>query len=464
MDNGVDLAEPLELADLPPRAGDRTRPLDILLICDDRHPANVVKDHIDAFLRHSLHRFRTYNPMRQWTGLIDVVEDFDAVMIHYSILAIREEFLPPRVAEMIRRFQGLKLQFIQDEYRWINQICDRVAELGIHVLFSALRPQNIRKVYGCRDLAAIMKFGTLSGYVPDNLLRLSPPPIRERPLHITYRARELPYWLGHFGRQKHMLAEKFPSIAARHGLRYDLSGRETERIYGNDWISFLCSGKAMLGTEGGSSIFDFDGEAERRTNDYLKRHPAATYEMVHRDVLALLEGRIVHRALTPRIFEAAALKCALVLTRGEYAGVLEAGRHYIPLEPDLSNADEVAELLKDDDYLQEMADRTYDEIVASGRYSMRRFISGVDTAIAIAAERFAESSWTGSHPAPARVQVRRRSRLATWATLQWKRLLYLSSKAGRQRSWHAFRHWFAGTPAYLPYSRLKASWKRASRP
>lgn len=455
--------EPVELADLPQHEVRGTRRLDVLLVCDDRHPANVVRDHIEAFRLYSRHAIHTYNPLRERFGLIDYIGNFDAVIVHYSILAIREEFLPRPDAERIRRFDGLKLQFIQDEYRWIDRITDMTVRLGIHVLFSALRPPNIRKVYHRSELAGVLKFGTLSGYVPDNLLGLPLPPIRERPLHITYRAREIPYWLGRLGHQKRHLAEAFPVVAARHGLRYDISGREADRVYGHDWIAFLCSSKAVLGTEGGSSIFDFDGEVERSATEYLARNPGAGFDAVFRDVLASFDGKIVHRALTPRIFEAAALKCALVLTRGEYAGVLEPWRHYIPLEPDFSNADDVARLLKDDDRLQEMADRAYDEIVASGRYGMRQFVAGVDRAIALAQRRFSGASWAGPHPPAARRPAWKTPVPILRCAIAWRFVRYRFSRPVLQKAWANFVYHLATSRPHRAYQRLKAACLRAWR-
>ncbi len=42
-------------------------------------------------------------------------------------------------------------------------------------------------------------------------------------------------------------------------LKLDISAKEDDRIYGNDWHAFLQNSKAVLGTEGGATIFDFDG-------------------------------------------------------------------------------------------------------------------------------------------------------------------------------------------------------------
>ena len=66
---------------------------------------------------------------------------------------------------------------------------------------------------------------------------------------------------------------------------------------------------------------------------------------------------------------------------GEYRGVLEPWKHYLPLERDFSNLDEVCGFLQDDDYLQELVDRTYQDIIESGDYDMSLLGRGMDAMI-----------------------------------------------------------------------------------
>jgi hypothetical protein len=65
-------------------------------------------------------------------------------------------------------------------------------------------------------------------------------------------------------------------------------------------------------------------------------------------------------------------KTAQLLVEGRYSGALEAGRHYLPIRRDFSNLDDVLEQASDPAVLAELADRAYEEVYASGRYSFRR--------------------------------------------------------------------------------------------
>ena len=82
--------------------------------------------------------------------------------------------------------------------------------------------------------------------------------------------------------------------------------------------------------------------------------------------------------VSPRVFEAAAARAALILFEGDYSGVVEADVHYIPLKKDFSNLDEVFERLKDVAALEEMVERTYRDLISSGRFSYEKFVHQFD--------------------------------------------------------------------------------------
>jgi hypothetical protein len=366
----------LDTLDVAPRSRGR-RTCNVLLLCDDRYPAGTTQSHISALRRLSRHRVYTFNPMVNPIERLGGLSAFDVVVIHYSLFILSDSYLPPAARDEVTGFKGLKVQFIQDEYRRIEEVTAAIRNLDIHVLISSLRPENVEKVYS-RMIPKVVVLSSLPGYVRSDLAGAEVPPLAGRPLHATYRSRELPYWLGRQARQKHELAMRFPEVAARYGLHVDISARETERRYGRDWIELILSGRSVLGTEGGASIFDFTGDIERETQAYLERHPVATFEEVHRALLAPHEGNVTHRVLTPRLFEAIALRTALVLVSGQYCGILRPWHHYVPVREDFGNAGEVARALQDARFLQAMADCAYREIVQPGRYSESQFVARID--------------------------------------------------------------------------------------
>ena len=341
----------------------------VLLLCDDRLThADTVLDHVAALSRDSFHRVRRFNPRgRPGLGPLRLAE-FDAVVVHYSLACVVDSYLAPAWREAIAAYPGLKLQFIQDEYRWVERVTRTIAEMGVAVLFSCLPPDEMRRIYGPR-LPGVRLEPTLTGFVPRRLEGVATPAIADRPLHVVYRGRELPFWLGDLAQDKVRIAKGFAERAAGAGLAVDLAWREADRLYGPAWRSFLVSGRATLGTGSGASIADFDGSVERAVEAHLRRHPRASYEEVAREVLRPHEGNVRFDVVSPRLFEAAALRTALVQYPGWYSGIAEEGRHYLRLERDFSNFEEVAGRLRDSDGLQDLAERAHRDLVASGDFS-----------------------------------------------------------------------------------------------
>lgn len=337
-----------------------------------------MRQHIAALSTLSQHEVLRFNPVDHpaAAALLDL-DEFDVVSIHYSLAVWHERYLPSALAEKLARFRGLTVVFIQDEYRSVDVATAKMRELGVDVLFSCVPPEAVPLVYGAR-LPGVEIITTLPGYVPDDLIGRSVAPVGERVVDVGYRSRRVPPWLGRLGQEKTEIALGFAARAREHGLRCDISVREQDRIYGEDWNRFLGACRATLGTESGSSVVDFDGTLESRTNEYLAREPEASFEEVERDLLAPHDGKIVINTASPRLFEAAALRTALVLFPGGYSGVVEPWTHYIPLEKDFSNMGDVAERLQSSSFLQELVDRTYRDLIESGRYSLRTLVGEFD--------------------------------------------------------------------------------------
>lgn len=352
--------------------------LSVLLLCDDRpsHAPNVL-EHIRALRGFSRHRVDTFNPYGVGRSRLLRLGSYDAVVVHYTLFVLSDRYLSPWFREQLAAFGGLKVQFIQDEYRQVDAVSARVRELGIDVLFSSVPTEAVPQVYGSR-LPGVDVLPTLTGYVPAELEGHPRPPLEDRPLDVVYRGRSIPYWLGRLGQEKVAIGREFLARAAATDLRCDISWSEADRIYGDAWYGFLGSSRTTLGTESGASIVDFDGSLQERTDEYLADRPSATFEEVEREILEPFEGNAVIQAISPRVFEAAALGTAMVNFAGRYSGVIEPWIHYVPLEKDFSNFDEVASAVRDDALIERLAARAHSDLVASGRYSLRTFVHEFD--------------------------------------------------------------------------------------
>jgi hypothetical protein len=350
----------------------------ILLLCDRRpFHANTTLDHIDAFGRFSRHRIHALNPVGVRGGDLLDFNEFDAVVIHYSIVVTHDSYMTPEFRRRLSAYAGPKIAFLQDEYRSVDETTARMRELRVSMLFTVTPPAVAEQLYGAR-LPGVQIVQTLTGYMPDGLASRRTPPLEARPLDVGYRSRPVPFWLGRFGQEKVDIARKFLGHADASGLRCDIRWNESDRIYGEAWNRFVESSRATLGTGSGASIVDFDGSLERRVHQYLDEHPGAEFEEVHAALLAPFEGNLVIDVVSPRVFEAAALRTVMVLFPGHYSGVIEPWTHYIPLRRDFSNIAQVIDHLRDTSFLRELTERSYADLVASKRYSYERFVDEFD--------------------------------------------------------------------------------------
>ena len=64
--------------------------------------------------------------------------------------------------------------------------------------------------------------------------------------------------------------------------------------------------------------------------------------------------------------------------QGDYSGILQPGRHYLELRPDLSNLGEVLERARDEEERRALTDAAYQDIVASSRHTYRGFVEQVE--------------------------------------------------------------------------------------
>ena len=366
--------------------------LDVLLLANSDYSAGCCLDYINAIQNNSNHRVTVRNPMaksrsdklflRPYVSLKnDYGKNFDVIIIHYSICIIFRNYISFLLRKKLQNFKGFKIVIIQDEYRWINRILREMVYLNVDCIVSLLDKENINKVYNHPQLENKLMVSTLAGYVSNNWINRDVPKISERKKHIIYRGNNLPFWLGNGAHEKSVLSEKILENFDDIGLNLDVSSNPGDRIYGKDWLDFMKSGKCVIGLEGGASIFDFDGSIEKKVRKFQSENPKATYEKIHREYLSRFEDKVYYRMITPRSFEAIAMKTVQVLYPGKYSGILEPWKHYLPINRDFSNLNEVISAIKNDDFLQKMANQAYSEIIESQNYSEEKLGRGIDSII-----------------------------------------------------------------------------------
>ncbi len=363
----------------------------ILVLYDEKYTfINTVREHIESFKKFSKNNIffapgTIAGALRNDKYIND--EDFksekwvrwdlnyfDAVIIHYSVRLSMPGYIAIDVVKMLQAYDGPKILFAQDEYEGVNNLRHYINEIGIGYIYTCVPPEWHEFAYPRALFPGVQLVHTLTGYVPETTsLSQQATPLRERGVLIGYRGRQLPHHYGLLGHEKFIIGERVRMEAQKRGLRVDVESDESKRIYGS-WYRFLGSCRATLGTESGSNIFDFDDTLRIKATE-LAHLP---FETVYDTHFRAHEGPARMNQISPKFFEAIALRTALVCFPGHYSGLLERDRHYIALEKDFSNIDEVFEKLQDFDFLEQLTASAYADIIETGKYSYPAFVAAFD--------------------------------------------------------------------------------------
>ena len=353
----------------------------ILLLCafSARH-IGTIEDHISSFSKYSSFDVIIVDSATVLGLNIDPFL-FDAIVFHYSIVISMESYIHRRLAARLAEYRGPKILFIQDEYRWVDKTMAAAEHLGISVIFTVANSDVVRRIYHHPYFDKVRFEGTLTGYVPEELARREVPKYSDRKLDVSYRARKLPGWCGSFALRKWQIGERFLRDAQRYALRTDIANSENSRLYGEAWINLVANSRATLGTESGASFVDFSGNVLPAVDAFEAQNPDAPFEEVRDRFLEGRDGDIEIRIISPRCFEAAALRTLMILYPGEYSGILKAGRHYVELLSDHSNMAEVVEILRDPKRAGEIIANAHEEIAKSPQWTFRAFIRRFDRVV-----------------------------------------------------------------------------------
>jgi len=363
--------------------------LRIAILYDSLHAMqlNTVREHLESFDKYSAHSI-TYIPATRQFWCADGRDSndnidlsvFDVVIVHFSIrLSTRAHLFEP-LAAACEVFGGLRVLFIQDEYESTEISRQWMDRLNFNVVYTCVPNKGLPLVYPFYRFPATEFLHTLTGYVPElGGIENYAKPLSERKKFIAYRGWREHAVYGELGQEKYTIGVEMKKNADMRGLPVDIEVDDTRRISGDALYEFLGSARATLGTESGSSVFDFDGWLKIGIERISRANPKISFQEIAERVLAGHEGRVISNQMSPNLFEAIRVRTALVLFEGSYSGVIRPNEHFIPLKKDFSNIDEVIGKLQDDHYLTTLTERAYRDVIESGAYSYQKFVHELDT-------------------------------------------------------------------------------------
>lgn len=309
--------------------------------------------------------------------------EYDAVVIHCTVSYNVDNLISLDRASKKKfvGFNGLKILMKQDEHYKPHRIAKFVGDARFDCIITIV-PEPDRTIFYPRKLAGEVDFiSSHTAYISSSLRSMGAESLslNGRALDIVYRGSIQPASFGWLAYQKREIGDRAKiELEKFSGLQFDISSRWEDRYLGNEWFKFLRKAKAVLGAESGASIVDFDGSIEKEQNEYMKLHPDAPFERLYDDVLKKYEGNAQYRAISPRHFEAIATGTVQILYPGEYSGLLTPDRHYLRLEPDFSNFQEVVARALNPEIRNKIVHAAYEEVLLNESLSYHSFINRVD--------------------------------------------------------------------------------------
>ena len=301
---------------------------------------------------------------------------YDIIFHNYCSRFCFDGYVSQTYREAVKRFTGLKILAVQDEYDHTDKLKAAISDLGFHIVLTCVPQDSLSYVYPPEDFPNVEFITVFTGYVPDDFAQTAKPsvPLRERPTIVAYRGRDIGPRYGRLGFEKFEIGRRMKMICDAAGVSNDIAMTEESRIYGTAWFDFIGNCRAMLGSESGSNVFDFDGSVDTAYQSMKKKLGRSPTYNEFGPVIAKRDSEISMGQISPRVFECAVMRTPMILFRGRYSDAIEAVTHYIPLELDFSNAGDVLQQLQDIPALEKMAERANDHLVRSRKFGYRAFV------------------------------------------------------------------------------------------
>ncbi|WP_293865663.1 glycosyltransferase [uncultured Alsobacter sp.] len=335
--------------------------------------------------------------------------EVDAVVLLHSTNGDTTDYLEPHAATLAGRKVPL-LTFVGNE---VSLPGSPIAEK--RHLFSLFRPDIVATQL--LPEAGQYLFGDVAGRVvaiPHALNPAAYRPLRaaqDRPIDVGARAVR---YLAHLGDDdRNRILDWFRTQGPGRGLAIDISDGRFDRT---GWADFLNRSKATVATEAGTWFLERDDATVNAIRDYILsrsgsafviRNDSALRTLGHklpgwaRDLArkVLRHGPLRHEALvneavdpaeiharffagrerpaingkciSSRHFDAAGTRTCQIMFPGRFNDILVADEHYLALEPDFSNIDDVLRRFADPDQRGAIVDRLHALVLDRHTYANR---------------------------------------------------------------------------------------------
>lgn len=345
-----------------------------------------------------------------------IVKDYDIVVLLHSTNADTLDFINPYRNALNKR-KGKLVSFVGNE---LNFPPPSVGMRDKLALFQEIKPDFIatqipqepaQKLY--EDLAGTKVIEVPHALNPQRFC----PAISQSQRKIDIGVRSVCYYPFLGDNDRSIIINYFNANRFTPPLVLDISTEYAKRLTPTKWAEFLNQCKGTVATEAGSYYLEKDDATVIKIMEYIKsrcgpikRYFIGTVTTKHQQLIPeIIAGRLRRllkalgvgkfyarnvyfsipfeemwkiffkdysnplngKCISSRHFDAIGAKTCQIMFPGNFNGILEADKHYISLNSDFSNIDEVMKKFRDYDYRSRMVNETHDYIMSSHTYRDR---------------------------------------------------------------------------------------------
>lgn len=383
----------------------------LLLTLQYDHRASYYDDWLDAFRQSPHFECTVLNLMRLApSDLAAQIEEYDLIILMHAAISDTFDYLQPVQIVLADRKRAKLLSFVGNEFNSpyipLSGKAALLQACRVDVIATQLLVEAGEYIYADRGAKVVSVPHAL------NPLRFNADtPYEQRSIDVGMLSYRYPPYLGDNDRNR--IIDYFSQNARDLGLQADID--TNRRLVPTDWTNFLANCRSVLATETGSWYLSPDDTLAQAVNKYaesqrsgivisehsplrrLARHLPAfiksplmamiksgpihygvfedekldfddLYERFFKDAP---KSRVYSKAISSRNFDAIGTHTCQIAFPGRYNDILVADKHYISLEPDFSNIDEVLEKLRDVSVWRTIVHDAYEMAIEHHTYAHR---------------------------------------------------------------------------------------------
>ena len=318
----------------------------------------------DAFTNESIFDIETCNlATKKWLLYIPKIDKFDLIIFLHSSnsngIAIH-----PWLAKSLTYRKGKLVFFVGNEYKLMPEKIALIKKINADFIVSQLPQDTAEWLYeDCESSKTISLPHALNPFVFNSEVCFE-----NRPIDIGIRSFEYPKYLGDTDRNIILKLSDHQSLKS---LCTDIETKKSKRLDRQGWAHFLGNCKSTFSNEAGTSYLEKDDRTRKAVNAHMSDHPEASSKEIYNLFFKNYSSPVSGKCISSRHFDAIGTKTCQIMFPGRFNDILKPDEHYLSLNRDFSNLDNVLERFNDVSYSRKMVNETYEYVIDSHTHNHR---------------------------------------------------------------------------------------------